>query len=95
MFLQQIPRYKSNSSWQRNSCSEPDQSRKESWRSSKQSKEAGWWKKAISNKSGGRTPCKATKVGENVERNERQIKHLKELKQGICLINTWYPSGEL
>ena len=38
---------------------------------------------------------KRLKMGENVERNERQIKHLEELNQGICLIDTWYPSGEL
>ena len=37
---------------------------------------------------------KRLKMGENVERNERQIKHLEELNQGICLIDTWYPSGE-
>ena len=37
---------------------------------------------------------KRLKMGENVERNERQIKHLVELNQGICLIDTWYPSGE-
>ena len=34
-------------------------------------------------------------MGENVERNERQIKHLEELNQEICLNDTWYLSWEL
>ena len=34
-------------------------------------------------------------MGENVERNERQIKHLEELNQEICLNDTWYQSWKL